>query len=116
MSDIEQQVRDLYAEPFFQTLIVSTAPLNAVASRLIVVAPLEARVSLPDWRPTTLERELGIQKQESVLKHPLEEVTGGPDATVEEIQARMHSLIELGIAKIQAAGNLLEEQNSLHDA
>lgn len=125
-----------YSEPFYQTLLLTTSPIDAVASRLIVdaasrsmsanevpnrrmvlMAPIRSRVGLPDWKPDTLSEYLNVATEADPGEvPPLEAVTGGPDVTIDDLKARMHEQIELGIEQLTEAQTLLASENSLHNA
>lgn len=135
MSEVQTNADAMYAEPFYQTVILTSKPLDPVASRLIVDAasvamegidverrmvlmtPLKERVVTPDWKPETLQTVLGAATEvpEGTLP-PLIEVTGGPEITVAELKGRMHQLIAKGSRELERAQKLLIEENSLHNA
>lgn len=126
---------ELYREPFFQTILLTDKPIDAVGARLIVDAaasamtrsesersmvlmtPLRHRISLPDWKPTTLQNMLdAVTEADPGEVPPLEAVTGGPDVTVAELKTRMHAEIERGIDLLETAKTRLSEESSLHGA
>lgn len=84
---------------------------------MAAVAPLRETVQLPDWKPGTLEELVGTKSHLDPSEgHPLENVTGGPDITVQELRDQMMLLISSGVEKMQRAQDLLAEENSLHNA
>jgi hypothetical protein len=126
---------DPYKEPFFQTIVLTTAPLDAVASRLMVDAaaqslerrdapskavmmtPLRARVSLPDWKPETLRAFLNAATEtEPGEVPPLEAVTGGLDAEKQELVLKMKELVAEGLQHMQTANDVLQLENALGKA
>ena len=125
---------DPYEKPFYQTILLTTAPLDAVTSRILVdatasalekvdvenrmvcLSPLASQISLPDWKPGTLQEHLGTMLPEQAVSHPLEDVTGGPDITVPELKAEMDRLLAEGADLVNQAIEWLADHKDLHRA
>lgn len=135
MTDASPDPQDLYREPFFQTIVLTTEPIDAVASRLMVDAaaqslerrdapnkmvlmtPLRSRIGLPDWKPETLSEHLNaVTETDPGEVPPLDVVTGGPDVDKQELVRKLKELVAEGLQHMQTANDVLQLENALGKA